>query len=167
MRVLQQRVAFVERVAIAVVVERHDLGAVVLAHRASADPAFIDVVAQVHHQVQVLFGHMLVGGVEAGFVVLAGGESETQSVHHGRGRRTRARHRSLETAGTELIEIPARRAQAVDFHMHRMAEVRRGHGLAFSYAFAESLVLGENPFDIHGLVRHATASQRIKGEAGP
>ena len=81
---LEVRVGFVLGVAVAIVVERGELGADVLANAALAGRAFIDVVAEVDDQVEVLLGHVLVGGEEAGFVVLAGGEGEAESRRAGR-----------------------------------------------------------------------------------
>jgi hypothetical protein len=43
-----------------------------------SDPVFVDVVIEVHDHVEILFGHPVVGGVEARLPVLAGSEGEPQ-----------------------------------------------------------------------------------------
>ena len=74
----RHRVGLVLGVAVAIVVERVELGADVLADVAVAAGAFIDVVAEVDDEVEVVLGHVVVGGEQAAFVVLAGGEGEAE-----------------------------------------------------------------------------------------
>jgi hypothetical protein len=75
--------AFVDGVAGAVVVEREDLLRAVRAHRAFAVALLVDVVAEVHDEIEVLARHVFVGGVVAHLVFLAGGEREAQALRRG------------------------------------------------------------------------------------
>ena len=77
---LEGGIGFIEPVAGAVVVELDDLGAVVAADAVGGGRAFVNVVAEMDDEIEVLAREVVVGGEEAGLVVLAGGEGETQAV---------------------------------------------------------------------------------------
>ena len=81
MRRLQMRVGPIQRMSVPVVRQQLDLVAGVLAHPAVAPLVLIDVVTQMEHEVEVFLHHMVVGGEEALFVVLAAREGKTEPTH--------------------------------------------------------------------------------------
>src|SRR5215510_15220940 len=80
MRALQIGIAFVERVAVPVVFERHYLRAVVYARATRSRPALVNVITEVHDQIELLFRHMFICRVVSLFVMLARGEGESQLI---------------------------------------------------------------------------------------
>src|ERR1043165_3185789 len=76
--VLQSGVGTVQRVTVAIFFEFEKLAAVVPADLVFARAAFVDVIAQVQDEIEVVLGHGFVGVVVTGFVVLAGGDREAK-----------------------------------------------------------------------------------------
>ena len=137
MRGLQGGIAFVESVARPVVVEREDLRRAVRAHRAFAVTLFVDVVAEVHDQIEVFARQVFEGGVVSHLVFLARREREPQALRGGPGNRHRARAAAGADlgAGLELIPVPAIGFQAVDLDVHGVRPGRRGiNGAAAHHA---------------------------------
>ncbi len=161
---LQVRVALVQGVALAVVVQglAGAAGVLALGLAVLARAVLIDVVAQEEHQVQLLLGHVAPGGVEAVVIALAGGDGEAQGGRCvGCRRGARAPDDAALAQGTEAIPVPAIGLQAAGLGMHGMGAVRaRGFHAAGGNAL-EALVLGKLPanLDLFG--------QRRAGEPGP
>src|SRR5262245_32834290 len=91
-------------------------------NRAPCGARFIDVVAHVHHEVELLREHVAIGGIEAGLEVLARGECEPHARHGlipgwegARTAKATARAKRLE-----LIPVPGVRPQAEECHVQRM-----------------------------------------------
>src|SRR6059036_1378390 len=82
-RRLEIGVALVERMADSVVVERAGLRRAVLAHVVPAPGRFVDVVADMDDQVEVVRQHVAVRGEVALFVLLTRGEREPQAIASG------------------------------------------------------------------------------------
>ena len=125
MRGAKRRIAAVLGVAIAVVVDRQQLAADVLAHQVVAARVFVDVVAQVHHEIEIFLGHVLVGREEADLEMLArrDGESEPIDVRLRARKCARPADGTHLAAGAELVPVPAVRLEAGDFDMNRVRPV--------------------------------------------
>jgi len=85
-RRLQVRVVAVQGVAAPVAGELRGLARVVSAHVAARGvvlvrPVLVDVVAEVHDEVEILPGHVPVGRVVTVFELLTGGEGEGELAH--------------------------------------------------------------------------------------
>ena len=78
MRTLEIGVGFVLGVAAAVIVERHDEVAGMLADRRAVGTIFVNIVAVMEHKGEVLGSEVAVSGVIAGLVILAAGHREAQ-----------------------------------------------------------------------------------------
>ena len=130
---LQQRVGLVDRVPLAVLLDRLALEG--LAGRArprvrgATSGILVDVVAEEHERVEVALLHeVAVGGVVAVLPVLAGGEREAEPLgcRAGRGERAGARRRRRETSDAEPVVVLGVGLESGDVDVHRVAE--RGHG---------------------------------------
>ena len=141
-----------------------------LARPVVAAGPFVDVVAEMKDDVEILGGHVAVRGEEAGLVVLAGGEREPQAVDvRARSRqRPRAADRARRVAGVEAIPVPAVGLEALDFDVHRVRPLRprRSRGRCRT-TLPHRLVVGDFPADVDRLRRHAAAVQRIGREPRP
>ena len=80
---LQVGIAFVERVTVAVLVERVGLAGIVLAHVIAAPRRFVDVIAEEHDEIEVFGRHVPVRRVVALLVLLARREREAQAFDRG------------------------------------------------------------------------------------
>lgn len=168
-RAPQCRVGFVPRVVHSVAVQiagfvpqpRFDRGAT----PAPYDRIFVEVVAQVHDQVQTLPGHMVVGRVVPVVPGLAGRESEAQAAGRIAGRRCRpgAADRGDRVAGPEAVEIPARRFQTADLGVHRMTQRAIGDHRAAVDHPAEPFVVCDLVVDGHRFAMHPARPVRRAG----
>ena len=106
---LEMLVGFVERVAIAVGIERGELSAAMLSHRIGLGSPFVDVVAEVDDHPRIIRHHSRIGRVEALLEVLARREGKTQprDAVPRCGRRPRPPHRAGGCAGVKPIPIRA------------------------------------------------------------
>ena len=122
----------------------------------------VDEVAEVDDEVEVLFGHVGVGGEQALFPVLAAREREPQPLGPLiRGReRAGAADRAGRGAGAESIPVPAIRLQAVALDVHRMAEFGGGLHRAVPDDGAHRVVAGDFPTDVDRCFAHATVRAR-------
>ena len=166
----QVRVGLVLRVADAVVLERSDLRPDMLADLAVAARALVDVVAEVDDQVEVVLGHVLVGGIQARLEVLARGEGEPQLI----GLRARGGHgagpgdRALGVAGAEAVPVRAVGVQAIHLDVDRVAELGRGDRRAAAHDLLHRVVGRELPAHLDVLGGHPAARlQRLGGQACP
>ena len=127
MRRTERGIAAVLCVAVPVVVHGHQLAADVLAHAVVDPGVLVDVVAEVHHEIQVLTGHVFVRGEVTLLVVLARRDRESQAID----RRLRPRKRACaadgaqRVTGTEPIPVPAVGLEAGHFHVDRVRPFRR------------------------------------------
>jgi hypothetical protein len=163
------RVGLVERVADPVVVDRRDLvvGQVRASHGTGGGP-FVDVVAKVYGEVQVLLGQMLVRVVEPVRIVLAGDERKLQGLHRPYGwRRLRAPDRAGLVADTKPVPVPPRRLQPFDLDVHGVPQFgHREHGAALHEAL-HALVGGDLPLHGNRMTGHAAAFERLRRQARP
>ena len=170
MGALEGGIGFVEGVAGTVVVELEDLGAVVAAHALVVGGTFVNVVAQMDDEIEVLAGEVVVSGEEAGLVVLAGGEGEAEARGESIGRwgGAGAAGRAEFGADLEAIPIPPFGAEAADLDMDGVRPRRIGDGGAGLDDAAHGFVFGDLPGDLDGLGRHTTAGfERFGRKAGP
>ena len=116
----QRRIAAVLGVAVPIVVHRQQLAANVLADEIVPAFIFVDVVAEVHYEVEVLLGHVLIGREETGLEMLArcDGEAKPIDLGVGLGKGARAAHRAQLVSGAELIPVPRVRLEARDFNVN-------------------------------------------------
>ena len=168
---LQRRVGLVERITIPVLLECGRLPLLVTADRRGRGVRgpFIDVVAEVRDQLHVLTGEVLVRGVEALFVVLAGHEREPEAVRRGvrGGGGARPADGARFSTGIEAVPVPGRRAQAADFGVDRVAEVGARHGGPAPDDVPHRLVRGDFPSHVHRLRTHPATIQRIGRQPRP
>ncbi len=133
--------------------------------------AFIDVVAQEHDQVGLLFGHMPVGAEISALPVGAGGEGEVQPVHllAGRWGGAGAADRALLPHGGEAIPVGPVRLQAGDLDVSGVCETAVGLDVARLDDVAHALVSGDLPPDRDRRPQPAQTvrRQRLGRHAGP
>ena len=151
-RGLQQRVALVQGVAVAVVLQGLRGAQVVRAGQAQRHGGrgvFVDVVAQEDHQVRRVLHHLAPGRVVAMLPALAGGIGQTQALRQaaGGGRRAAAARAADRLPQHEAVVVPAVRRQSTYLHMHAVAPFGLGHGLAAAHDVAEKRVVGQLPAD--------------------
>jgi len=79
-RFSQVGIAAVLRVPVAVIVRCHQLAADVLAHETIAAGILVNVVAEVHHKVEIFFSHVLIRREQADLVLLARCDREAKSI---------------------------------------------------------------------------------------
>ena len=145
---LQVGVGAVLRVALAVVVERGGLGRRSTARTGfSCGRVFVDVVAEVEHDVEIFLGEVPVRREVALLPVLAGREAEAHAIDVGvaAGRGPGPSDRALPRAGAEAVPVGPRRAEAVDFDVDGVGAQRRRVDAAAGDQLREPLVLGDLP----------------------
>ena len=176
MDLLKIGIAPVEGVADPVLLQLRRLGAELCGHRhvprpaGGSDPVLVDVVAEVHDDVEVLLGEPAIGGVVAGLPVLARGEGERERTQ--RCARCRCRLGSTDgahvVAGAEPIEVLAPRLESVHLDVHGMSELPWRDGGPGRHDARHRLVRGDLPVDLHGAGPHpAVELQRARREPGP
>ena len=131
--------------------------------------AFVDIVAEMEHQIRMLGSHVLVGRVEARLVVLARGEREAQPLRHGFGSRhcSRAARRANRVPHGEAIPIPAVGLESGHFDMHGMGQFGRGNARAGSQDLPEHFVAGDFPTHAYVAGINSSAVERIRRKARP
>ena len=75
---LERRIGFVEGVTRAVIVEREYRRRAMAPHGPAVVTSFVDVIAEMDHEIQIVPRHVLVRGVVADFVLLTRCEGEAQ-----------------------------------------------------------------------------------------
>src|SRR4051812_31381943 len=97
-----------------------------LPHGRSVRAIFVDVVAVVEDEAQLLFGEMAVGCVISRLIVLAACDSEAKPRRRGSAARkgSRVAGAAALTRGRKAVEIRAVGLQARNLDMHRMGELR-------------------------------------------
>ena len=176
---LQVGVHLVLGVAAAVIVQRVDLAAEVLADvldravravRGAVAAAFVDVVAVAEDEVWIVLGQATIGRVVAALVVLAAGDGEADAVQGGaQGRRgaSPAGDAAL-LASREAVPVVAVRLQAPDLDVDGVAQFRRGHRRTLGDDVAHAGLVGDFPVDRDRSHRHAVADlERLGRQAGP
>ena len=146
---LQVPVGLVERVAVAILVERRRPPAVVAAHEVASPRRLVDVVAEMHDEVDVLGRHVAEGGVVALLVLLAGGEGEVECRQPLRRLRCSLgpADRAGDAAHREAIPIGPAGLQPAHLDMHRVRPAGFGDRLAAGHDPSHRLVLGDRPVD--------------------
>ena len=164
-------VAFVLRVADAVLVERFDFRSQVGADFAiSTGGIFVNVVAEVEDEVGLVFDHLLVGREEPGFEVLAGGNGKAELVGGGvgRGHGAGAADGAGGVAGFEAVGIPMIGLKAAGLDVDGVAELGGCVDLAGLDDLLERVVFGDLPMHLDGSLGHAAAGfERLGCETGP
>src|SRR6185295_12019511 len=144
---LEIRIESVKGIAVPVIAERSKLQAVVKPRASLLSSTLIDVVAEVHNQLDIFLGHVPVSGKVTSLVMLAGGKGKgelvetTLRIGGGAGPPNGA-HVSPRA---ELIPVLLIGLQTSDFYMDRMSEVGECGGAAFLDDSAHSLVGGDLP----------------------
>ena len=139
---LQIGVALVQRVAVAVGVQRVRRACAVLAHFVGGAAPFIDVVADEEHEVHLAAGDLAMRSEVALLVVLAGSEREAQApyIRIGRRRGARMADRADGIATPEAIPVVALRLQALRVDVHAQGSGSIGHHLAAGDGSAQGSV---------------------------
>ena len=173
MRRHQIVIALVERVAVAIVAERVDFVAVVLAQAAIGPAAvgspFVDVVAGVEDEVELLLGDPPERGEVAVFVVLAAADGEAQAIDRraGGGRGPGAAGLAHFIAGAKAVEIVAPRLEPVDLDVDAVPELRPRRGGSLLDNGLEARVARDLPVHVDHRHRHAAALERLRCQARP
>lgn len=167
-RASQRRVEPIQRVTVTVIVERVGLVALMASHRAVTPvTVFVYVVTVMEHEAKIgRIGDMIPGGEVSVFVMLAAGCDDSQAlnrgVRSGRGAGPPDLARGVQRVKT--AEIRAIRRQTGYLHPHGVTEFGEGDRASLARRSGERRVLGQFPFQRHGLVGQSTATQRIGGE---
>lgn len=158
---LQVGIGPVQRVAISIALEAIHFGAVVLARGERIDSTFVDVVAEMHYEIEILAREVAVGGVQAVLPVLAGYEREPQLVDRriASGQRTRAAHGAFVFADGELVEVPPVGIESVDFDVNGMGKGCGGHCHTLGDDSAHPFVFRDGPADANGNARRPVPEQ--------
>lgn len=144
----------------------------VLVERHRGTGVLVDVVPEVHDEVELLLGHVAIRGVVPAVEGLTGREREAHRADGGAGRRRgpRPSHRADLPARLEAIEVPASRPQARDLDVDRVRQLRPRDGHAPPDDPPEALVVGDLPAHRDLRVGHpalAAVGERSRGEARP
>ena len=169
-RGLEVGVALVQRVADPVFVEGLRLPRRVGPDVIRAPGGFVDVVADVDDQVEVVLDHVAIRDEVALLELLAGGEGEAEAVAVGaRGRRgPRAADPAHLAARAEAVPVPACGLEMLDLDVHRVRPRGRRGGDAALDHLAHAIVGRHLPLDRDRLGRHAARRRgRRRGQAGP
>ncbi len=168
-RRLQIRIRAVLRVAVAIVLQRLQLGREMQSRPVFHGRVLVEVVAEKEHQVEIFFRHLAVRVEIAHFVVCARRKCEPEFARRGTrfGKRARAADRAEMIAGPELIPIPTLGLEAVHFDMHRVRPVGGRRDDAFLHDARHLVVERELPRDVNRRGRHAAAVRRIEREPRP
>ena len=169
---LQLGVAAVQGIAVAVVGQAAGVAQGVAARQGRGGQVgagvFVDVVAQEDDGVGLLGAQVAPGGVVAVLPALAGGKGEAKALHL-RARRRQAAGAAGGAGGVtqrESVEVPAVAGQAGQLHMHAVAQLGQGGGLAAAQRAAKVLVVGQLPAQRQRA--QAVASRQGLGvDAGP
>ena len=166
---LQGGVGLVLRVPIAIVVERLQFFAHMPANLPDSPRPLIDVVAQVNDQVGVLSRHVLVGGVEPRFEVLARGDAKAEaggecpSSRGGAG----ASPRAFLPEGPELVPVPAVGLKSRDLDVDAVGPLRGCHGGPLLYDLCQLFIVGDHPVDSDVFAGHAAPFEGLGGQSRP
>ena len=160
MRRLEVRVRLVDRVAQSIVLERERLGGVMRSDAADA-PLFINVVADVHDQIEVVGRHRAIGRVVPVLVHLTASDGEIERAERRAALRCGARvsDRALRFAASEAVPVVAGRIESRDLDVHRVSPVRGCIGLAGPNDVAKSIVPSDLPADLDRAFGHSAAGR--------
>jgi hypothetical protein len=148
--------------------QRARLAAAMAADQVRAPRGLVDVVADEHHQVEVLGLRVAVRDEVALLEHLARAEAEAHRACACRRRGAGAARGARVVAGVEAVEEPAAGLEAADLDVHAVRAARqRVHGAALHDA-GEALVVGDLPADRDCLLVHAAVrGQGLRGESRP
>ena len=130
---------------------------------------FVDVVAGVEHEVELLGGNPAVGGEVAGLVVAAAAHRKSQTIHvgAGRGSRLRAPNRTDLAADAKAVEVFTAGCQTARLDAHAVTELRTRHRDTLGRRHRERAVLRDLPADFDIGHRHPAAGERLRRETRP
>jgi hypothetical protein len=160
-RGLEVRVALVQRVTDAVFVERRRLASAVGPDVIRAPGGFVDVVAHVDDQIEVVLEHVSIRDEIALLELLAGGEGEAEAVAVGAGGRRgpRTTDPAHLAASAEPVPVPARGLELIDFDADRVRpRGGRGRDAPLDH-LAHAIVGGHLPLDGDRVGWHAAAGR--------
>ena len=163
-------IALVKRVPDPIVVERVRLGSAVLAHVILAPRRFVDVVTEVHDQIEIVAEHVAVRVVVALLVLLAGGEGQAHTlvVAVCGGRRSCATGGTHLTARSKAIPVPPTRLEVLDLDVDRVRERGSRADDPPLDDPSHAIVSRHFPFDRDDLGWHpARRHERGRCQAGP
>ena len=145
------------RVARAVLVKRFDLATEMFA-RAIVDTAiFINVIPQMHDEIEILLRHVRVAVKVTALVMLARGEGKPRAFGHRIGRRCRAgaADRAGFITSVKTIKIPVMWLESGHLHMHRVPQLWQCQRGALAHDVRERLIGGHLPTSANRLRGHA------------
>ena len=104
--------------------------------------SLVDVVPQVEDEIEILGCHVAIRGEEAGFVMLARRERESQSrdIVFCPGESARPSNAAGRAAGLEAIPVLAVRLQSLHFDVHGVRPLGRRRGVAALHDAAHLVV---------------------------
>src|SRR5262249_2607233 len=160
-RGLKVGVALVQRVTDAVFVERRRLARAVRPDVVRAPGGFVDVIADVDDQIEVVLAHVAIRDEVALLELLAGGEgeAETVAVSAGGRRGPRTTDPAHLASGAEPVPVPARGLELIDFDADRVRPRGRCGRDAPLDDLAHSIVGGHLPLDGDRVGWHAAAGR--------
>ena len=170
MHSMQQGVAAILVVTDPIILKRMDLFASVLANLLFPAGILVDVVAQMHDEIEVVLGHVFVGGEQSLLVMLARSEGKLQLVRAGGrlGECPGPADRALGIAAAEAIKVPAIGLQPIDLDMDRMAELRGCRRDAAFHHVREFVVGRDLPGHVVGFGgKPAAWLKRFRSQLGP
>lgn len=170
MEVLQILIQPIERVSIAIIVDTEDLAAEVIStrqQRCARSAAFVDVVAHVDEEVQVLREHVPVRGVVARREVLAARESKAHLRHAlpGSRERTCAADAAARTHRLKLVPVPGVRLEIGNRDMRCVTALGQGERDGRVDRLDEAAIPRDPPLHRYGAMGHAAAVERIRRAA--
>ena len=170
---LQRGIEVILRVSAAVLVERDRLGIEMLPRYRVRQirPArpFVDVIAKMKDEIEILGRQVLVRGEVPELVMLAGSEGKSEAIDGSarRRQRSRASDRARHAAGAEAVPIRPVLLQAGHFDMNRMRRLGTRDRRAAADDLPHAVVSRHLPDDLDRRGRHASIGQRLGREPGP
>ena len=168
-RFLQCFVEPILSVAGPVLVGRFDLLAEVFPGTIVDSAIFIDVVAKVNDEIEVLLLHVRIAVEITAFEMLAGGKGKTNEFGVGvvGGSGSSPADRTGFVSGMKTVVIPAMRSETVHLNVNRVTQLRHRECIARLGKILELLIGGDLPADPDRFRIHAASVEWLRGEAGP
>jgi hypothetical protein len=130
----------------------------------------VDVVAEVHDQVDVFVEQVPVGGVGAHLEPLAVDHRQTEPLRGALGECSRPGHGARVVAHREPVVVVGGGLEAVDVDVHGVGVARLGRRHAGAHDGLEAIIARHLPRHLDRPVRHAAEAvggERIRGQPGP
>src|SRR5262249_41478260 len=159
-------------VAVSIVDERVDFLTVVLTDPIAASAvraAFVDVVAGVKHEVEMLVSDPSKRGEVSALVVIAAADGKPQAIDRGAGRRRGSGPPGLTdlVAGSKPVPVIASRLEPADLDVDTVAQFRPRERRAFLRDRLKARVARNLPVDLDVRRRHAAALERLRRQSRP